>query len=49
MRTRRLPRLPGHNDWLGCLCWCGDQVVQVTISDVRKGRTLSCGKDGCDG
>jgi hypothetical protein len=30
------------------LCWCRCQVVKVPATDVRAGRTFSCGRKLCD-
>jgi hypothetical protein len=50
-RARR-PETPKHpwmpaNGCLAAVCWCGGEVLQVRVEDVRRGVTYSCGQDYC--
>ena len=38
---------PEDGEKVDVMCWCEKQVVKVPIEDVRKGLTMTCGREDC--
>jgi hypothetical protein len=42
------PPKPGYRTGeVPCHCWCEEGIVHVTLDEVRRGITYSCGLPGC--